>query len=140
MLFRSIDVILGMNWLSKYRGVIDCAQRIITVKHPDGTEIVYRAPTQMIEEARAYEAVVVPDIQVVKEFPDVFQKVPGMPPDREIEFSIDLVPGTAPIYKRPYRMDAEKLAELKTQIQEQLEKGHIRPSTSPWGAPVIFVP
>ncbi|WVZ57271.1 hypothetical protein U9M48_007676 [Paspalum notatum var. saurae] len=63
-----------------------------------------------------------------------------MPPDREIEFVIDLIPGTAPIYKRPYRMDANQLAELKEQIQELLDKGYIRPSTSPWGAPVIFVP
>jgi hypothetical protein len=59
-----------------------------------------------------------------------------MPPDREI----DLVPGTAPIYKRPYRMDANQLAELKDQIQDLLDKGYIRPSSSPWGAPVIFVP
>lgn len=63
-----------------------------------------------------------------------------MPPDREIEFSIDLALGTAPIYKRPYRMDANQLAELKDQIQELLEKGYIRPSTSPWRAPIIFVP
>ena len=63
-----------------------------------------------------------------------------MPPDREIEFVIELVPGTAPIYKRPYRMDANQLAELKDQIQDLLDKGYIRPSTSPWGAPVIFVP
>lgn len=63
-----------------------------------------------------------------------------MPPDREIEFVIDLVPGTAPIYKRPYRMDAQQLVELKEHIQELLDKGYIRPSSSPWGAPVIFVP
>ncbi|WVZ74548.1 LOW QUALITY PROTEIN: hypothetical protein U9M48_022716, partial [Paspalum notatum var. saurae] len=81
------------------------------------------------------------EIKVVNEFPDVFpEELPGMPPDREIEFVIDLIPDTAPIYKRPYRMDANQLAELKEQIQELLDKGYIRPSTSPWGAPVIFVP
>jgi hypothetical protein len=62
-----------------------------------------------------------------------------MPPDHEIEFVIELVPGTAPIFKRPYRMAANQLAEFKEQLQELLDKGYIRPSASPWGAPVIFV-
>jgi hypothetical protein len=62
-----------------------------------------------------------------------------MPPDREIEFVIELVPGTAPIFKRPYRMGVNQLAELKEQLQELLDKGYIHPSASPWGAPVIFV-
>jgi hypothetical protein len=63
-----------------------------------------------------------------------------MPPDHEIEFVIELVPGTAPIFKKPYRMVANQLAELKEQLQELLDKRYIRPSASPWGAPVIFVP
>jgi hypothetical protein len=63
-----------------------------------------------------------------------------MPPDREIEFVIKLVPGTTPIFKIPYRMAANQLAELKEQLQELLDKGYICPSASPWGAPVIFVP
>jgi hypothetical protein len=63
-----------------------------------------------------------------------------MPPDREIEFVIELVHGTAPIFKRPYRMTANQLAELKEQLKELLDKGYIHPSVSPWGAPVIFVP
>jgi len=62
-----------------------------------------------------------------------------MPPDRDIEFRIDLLPGTAPISTRPYRMDVKNLSELKKQIEELLAKGFIRPSSSPWGAPVIFV-
>jgi hypothetical protein len=71
---------------------------------------------------------------------DVFpEELPGMPPDREIEFVIDLVSGTAPIFRRPYRMTANQLAELKEQLQELLDKGYIYPSASPWGAPVIFV-
>jgi hypothetical protein len=64
----------------------------------------------------------------------------GMPPDHEIEFLVELVPGTALIFKRPYRMAANQLAELKEQLQELLDKGYICPSASPWGAPVIFVP
>jgi hypothetical protein len=80
------------------------------------------------------------DIKVVNELPDVFpEDMPGMPPDRDIEFSIDLIPGTAPISKRPYRMDVKDLAKLKKQIEELLSKGFIRPSSSPWGAPTLFV-
>nr|AAX92958.1 retrotransposon protein, putative, Ty3-gypsy sub-class [Oryza sativa Japonica Group]ABA92829.1 retrotransposon protein, putative, Ty3-gypsy subclass [Oryza sativa Japonica Group] len=77
---------------------------------------------------------------VVKRFPDVFpEDLPGMPPDRDIEFIIDLIPGTAPISKRPYRMPVNELEELKKQIRELQEKGFVRPSSSPWGAPVLFV-
>ncbi|KAH9657944.1 Endonuclease [Citrus sinensis] len=80
------------------------------------------------------------DIPVVQEFPDVFpNELPGMPPNREIEFSIDLVPGTAPISIAPYRMAPAELKELKIQLQELVYKGFIRPSVSPWGAPVLFV-
>jgi hypothetical protein len=80
------------------------------------------------------------NIKVVCEYPDVFSKeLPGMPPDRDIEFSFEFLPGTAPISKRPYRMDVKDLVELKKQIEKLLEKGFIRPSSSPWGAPVLFV-
>ena len=75
----------------------------------------------------------------MQEFLEVFQEVPGLPPDREIEFAIELVPGTAPISKAPYRMAPAELAELKKQLQELLDKGLIQPSVSPWGAPVLFV-
>jgi hypothetical protein len=77
---------------------------------------------------------------VVCEYPDVFlDELPGMPPDRDIEFVIDLLPGTAPIAKRPYRMATKEQAELKKQIDELLEKGFIRPSSSPWVASALFV-
>ena len=80
------------------------------------------------------------DIPVVREFPDVFpEDLPGIPIDREIEFSIDLLPGTSPISKAPYRMAPTELKELKEQLQELLDKGFIRPSASPWGAPVLFM-
>jgi hypothetical protein len=81
------------------------------------------------------------DIRTASEYPDVFlEELPGMPPDCEIEFVIEVVPGTAPIFKRPYRMAANQLAKLKEQLQELLDKRYIRPSASPWGAPIIFVP
>jgi hypothetical protein len=83
---------------------------------------------------------VLEDIKVVNEYPDVFpDDLPCMPLDRDIEFSIELLPGTAPISKRSYRMDVKDLAELNKQIDELSSKGFIRPSSSPWGAPTLFV-
>ena len=74
------------------------------------------------------------------EYADVFpDDLPGMPPDRDIEFVIELQPGTAPISKRSYRMPPNELAELKVQLQDLLDKGFIRPSSSPWGCPALFV-
>jgi hypothetical protein len=81
------------------------------------------------------------DIRAVSEYPDVFlEELQGIPPDRDIEFVIELVHGTAPIFKRPYRMAANQLADLMEELQELLDKGYIRPSASTWGAPIIFVP
>jgi hypothetical protein len=86
------------------------------------------------------KAIALEDIRVVQEYPDVFpEELPGMPPDRDIEFVIELLPGTPPISKRPYRMPINELAELKKQIVELQSNGFIRPSSSPWGAPVLFV-
>ncbi|KAK1607808.1 hypothetical protein QYE76_031481 [Lolium multiflorum] len=80
------------------------------------------------------------DIPIVNEFQDVFPKeLPGMPPDREIEFTIDLIPGTAPIAKAPYKMGPKELKELKEQLDDLEQKGFIQESISPWGSPVIFV-
>jgi hypothetical protein len=77
---------------------------------------------------------------VIREYLDVFpDDLPGLPPDREVSFVINLVPGTVPIAKRPTRMSSSELVELKKQLDELLEKGFIRPSVSPWGAPVLFV-
>ncbi|KAH0702090.1 hypothetical protein KY285_016368 [Solanum tuberosum] len=86
------------------------------------------------------EALSIGSIPVVSEFSEVFPSdLPGMPPDRDIDFCIDLEPGTLPISILPYRMAPAELRELKAQIQELLDKGFIRPSASPWGAPVLFV-
>jgi hypothetical protein len=91
---------------------------------------------------QVFEAIVqeMQDIPVVCEFPDVFPKyLPGLPPERDVEFVIELKPGTSPISRKLYRMPPNELAELKTQLQDLLEKGFIRPSSSPWGCPAIFV-
>jgi hypothetical protein len=80
------------------------------------------------------------EILIIQEYPDVFlDEQPGMPSDRAIEFKIELQPGMAPISKRPYQMLPNKLVELKIQLQELLDKGYIRPSSSPWGCPALFV-
>ncbi|XP_074271319.1 uncharacterized protein LOC141595254 [Silene latifolia] len=80
------------------------------------------------------------DVLVVCEYPDVFpDELPGIPPERDVEFSIDLVPGTGPIAKAPYRMAPSELKELRIQLDDLIEKGFIRPSASPWGSPVLFV-
>ena len=77
---------------------------------------------------------------MVNEFSDVFpEDLPGLPPEREVEFGIDVIPGTQPISIPPYRMAPAELRESKEQLKDLLEKGFIRPSISPWGAPVLFV-
>jgi hypothetical protein len=77
---------------------------------------------------------------VLQGFDDVFvEEIPELPPRRQIYFSIDLLPGSAPVSKAPYRMSVPELTELKIQIQELLDKGYIRPSVSTWGAPILFV-
>ena len=82
----------------------------------------------------------VSDIPTVNDFPDVFpEELPGLSPHREIEFAIDIVPGATPASITPHRMAPLELKELKLQLQELLEKGFIRSSVSPWGAPVLFV-
>jgi hypothetical protein len=91
---------------------------------------------------RVYEAIIpeIQDILAVCEFPDVFpEDLPGLPPERDVEFVIELKSGTAPISRRSYRMPPNELAELKKQLQDLLEKGFIRSSSSPWGCPAIFV-
>jgi hypothetical protein len=144
---KGIDMILGMNWLSKHKGMINCAKKAVRLTTSSGKEVECVAENLVTDKATSniivlnhLDAASTLDIRTFSEFPDVFtEELLGMPPDREIEFVIELVPGTAPIFKRPYRMAANQLAKLKEQLQELLDKGYIRPSASPWGAPVIFV-
>jgi hypothetical protein len=145
---KGIDVILGMDWLSKHKVLIDCAKKSIKLTTPGGKEMEFVVESVVTAKGVANHAKVnqldssqESELPVVNEFPDVFaEKLPGMPPDRDIEFVIKLKPGTTPIYKTPYRMATSELAELKEHIKELLEKEFIRPRSSPWGAPVIFVP
>nr|CAD40391.3 OSJNBa0004L19.10 [Oryza sativa Japonica Group] len=136
---KNLDVILGMNWLAQFQGVVDCARRTVTLYRGPEQPVVFFAPPTSVSSSELHQ-IGLSEIPIVREFGDVFpEELPGMPPKREIEFRIDLAPGTTPLYKRPYRMAANELAEVKKQLEELKEKGYIRPSTSPWGAPVIFV-
>jgi len=137
-----IDVILGLDWMKKYTTKIKCKEKMVVLTTPKGERIsvdvaVQAAPTATVNQL---DDDVDPQDVVVNELPDVFpDELPGMPPDRDIEFIIELLPGTAPIAKRPYRMGVNELEEIKKQIKELQDKGFIRPSSSPWGALVIFV-
>jgi hypothetical protein len=131
-----------MDWMAKYKGHIDSARRAITITSSDGREIrhVSSFPSSKARCKKSTADSTVDQIPVVCEYADVFpEELPGMPPDRDIEFIIELVPGTAPIAQRPYWMNPEELVELKRQLDDMLRKGLIRPSASPWGSPVIFV-
>jgi hypothetical protein len=138
----SVDIILGTDWLSRYQAVLDIAARAIEIHSPTCGETTLYLPNQGCIRSCAFTMIesLVEKILVVCDYPDVFlNELPGMPPDRDIEFAIELQPGTAPISKRPYRMPPAELAELKKQLQELLDKGFIHPSTSPWGCPALFV-
>jgi hypothetical protein len=137
-----------MDWLSKHNVLIDCAKKSIKLTTPDGKELEYVVEHVVTVKGVANHAKLDqldvsqgPMMPMVNEFLNVFpEEFLGMPPDRDIEFVIDLIPGTVPIYKSPYRMATPQLAELKEHIKELLEKGFIHPRSSPWGAPMIFVP
>jgi hypothetical protein len=139
--FKDIDIILGMDWLRKYDGVIQCEKRTVRLTKEDGIIVEFVAATQSNQTSmlNRTKATTLEEIRVVQEYPDVFpEDFLGMPPDRDIEFLIVLLPGTPPISKRPYRMPVNELVELKKQIAELQAKGFIHPSSSPWGAPVLF--
>jgi hypothetical protein len=108
----------------------------------DGTSVEFVPLEQSCpnDKLNQTKAIALEDIRVVQDYPDTFpEELPGMPPDHNIEFLIELLPGTPPISKRPYRMPVNELVELKKQLAKLQTKGFIRPSSSPWGAPVLFV-
>ena len=162
--FKEFDVILGMDWLSRHQAIVDCRMKRVTLRTPNEDEVIFisersnhlsnvifvaTARTMVRKGCEAYLAYVidtvkarpsVSDIPTVSDFLDVFpDELPELPPHREIEFAIDVVTGATPASITPYRMAPLELNELKLQLQELLEKGFIRQSVSPWGAPVIFV-
>jgi hypothetical protein len=140
---QDIDVILGMNWLAQHKPILNTNLRTVKLSYGQ-EEVLLTIPVAIPAKpiGRVYEAIIpeIQDIPVVCEFPDVFpEDLPGLPLERNVEFVIELKPSTNPISRRSYRMPPDELAELKTQLQDLLEKGFIRPSSSPWGCPTIFV-
>ncbi|KAL5577635.1 hypothetical protein UlMin_019334 [Ulmus minor] len=159
------DVILGMDFLGEYGASIDCKARIVRFNPCDQEPFDFHGERKTCQKvflsaieakkmlARGCEGYLasildttkeererIEDVPVVKEFIDVFpEELPGLPPDRAITFEINVTPGTAPISKAPYRMAPVELKELQVQLQELLDKGFVRSSYSPWGAPVLFV-
>ncbi|GKE53884.1 putative reverse transcriptase domain-containing protein [Tanacetum coccineum] len=167
----SFDVIIGMDWLSKYHAVIDCAEKIVRIPWENETLIVHGDRSNqgngtrlnMISCTKTHKYLLkghnvflahvttketedksrekrLEDVPIVQEFPEVFpEDFPGLPPIRQVEFQIDLMPGAAPIARAPYRLAPYEMKELSEQLQELSDKGFIRPNSSPWGAPILFV-
>ncbi|CAN6462677.1 unnamed protein product [Victoria cruziana] len=159
------DIILGMDWLMQHGVQINYKRKEIIINRGSGQPIMfkaqeYEAETSIninnlrgIDQVKRTDPIFViwwstedipklniDQIPVVCEYPDVFpDELPGLPPARELEFTIELILGTHPISKAPYRMAPAELAELKRQLQELIDRGFIRPSVSPWGASVLFV-
>ncbi|GKB73177.1 putative reverse transcriptase domain-containing protein [Tanacetum coccineum] len=165
----SFDVIIGMDWLAKYHALIVCDEEVVRIPYGDEVLIIrgddydggsklniisYTKTQKYIQKGcQVYLAQVtskkvedkseekrLEDVPIVREFLEVFpEDLPGLPPAQKVEFQIDLVPGAAPIAQAPYRLAPAEMQELSTQLQELSDRGFIRPSSSPWRAPVLFV-
>ncbi|KAD4385909.1 hypothetical protein E3N88_26078 [Mikania micrantha] len=163
MMLGEFDVVVGMDWLSLNQANIVCNRKVVQLISPSGKELSIQGERRcgavlcslakvmkyMNNGGKSFLAYVVDvdkevkkleDVTIVRDFPDVFpDDLPGVPPERDVEFRIDLIPGAKPIAKTPYRLAPTEMQELMTQLQDLLDKGFIRPSISPWGAPVLFV-
>ncbi|GJQ91269.1 putative reverse transcriptase domain-containing protein [Tanacetum coccineum] len=167
----SFDVIIGMDWLTKYLAVIVCDEKIICIpfgdeilivrgngsnnRHESRLNIISCTKTQkyLLKGCNVFLAHVttkkakdkseeerLEDVPIIQDFPEVFlEDFSGIPPTRQVEFQIDLIAGAAPIAPAPYRLAPSEMKELSDQLQELFDKGFIRPSSSPWGAPILFV-
>ncbi|GJT94932.1 putative reverse transcriptase domain-containing protein [Tanacetum coccineum] len=129
----SFDVIIGMDWLSMYHAIIDCAEKIVR-HHVFLAHVITKKTEDKSGEKR------LEDVPIVRDFPKVFSKdLSGLSPTREVEFQIDLMFDAAPVARVRYRLAPSEMKELSEQLRELSDKGFIRPNSSPWGAPVLFV-
>nr|GEW09703.1 putative reverse transcriptase domain-containing protein [Tanacetum cinerariifolium] len=167
----SFDVIIGMDWLSRYKAVIVCADKIFRIPwgrenlifHGDGSNQEHEARLNIIscvkikkymlkgcqvflahvttkEEKGKSEKKRLENVKIIRDFPEVFpEDLPGLPPTRQVVFQIDLIPGAASVVWTPYRLAPVEMKELSEQLKELSDKGFIRPSSLPWGAPVLFI-
>jgi hypothetical protein len=139
---QGIDVILGMSWTKMHKAILDIAGCLVHLDTLVYGKVILHLPVISRIKASLHHVVEqkLEDIHVVREFLNVFpDDLPRMPPERAIEFKIELQHGTAPVAKAPYTMSPMEMKELKIQLQGMLDKGYIRPSTLPWGCSVLFV-
>jgi hypothetical protein len=131
---QGIDMILGMNWMKRHRTLLDTAARTVHLDSPEHVSATLQLALTMVTSAVVHHTATqnLEDIPVACEFPDVFpEDMSGMPPDRGVEFLIELQPDMAPISRRSYKITPKELVELKVQLNELLDKGYIRLSSSP---------
>ncbi|XP_024965905.1 uncharacterized protein LOC112506107 [Cynara cardunculus var. scolymus] len=160
---HNFAVVIGMDWLTKNRAKIICSRRMIQIPMENGEFLYVYGEQRVIDlklisvlKARHYltkgyssflayvldsikemKEKTLDNVPIVRDYPDVFlEDLPGLPPDRQVEFRIDLIPGAAPIAKTPYHLAPPEMKEMMKQLQELLDKDFIRPSTSPWGGPL----
>nr|GEW11704.1 putative reverse transcriptase domain-containing protein [Tanacetum cinerariifolium] len=165
----NFDVIIDIDWLAKYHALIVCDEKVVRIPYGDEVLIirgdncndrsklniisctktqkyiqkgcqVYLAQVTSKKAKDKLEEKRLEDVPIIQEFSQVFlEDLPGFPPARQVEFQINLVLGAAPIARAPYQLAPAEMQELSTQLEELSERGFIRPSSSPWGAPVLFV-
>jgi hypothetical protein len=160
----SYDCLIGVDWLEKHHVGLDCYNKTITCLDEEGKQgkiqgilraVVVRDLSTMqlkkcfrkgchifaahMEDATKDKVEIIEYHLVLRDFKDIFREIPGFPPKRDIDFSIDLMSGASLVSKTPYRMGKTELKELQMQLEELLKKGYILPSVSPWGAPILFV-
>ncbi|KAI3709136.1 hypothetical protein L2E82_38895 [Cichorium intybus] len=161
---KYFDIVIGMDWLGANDAKISCGKKIVPIKNPDRSKVYvygdkHNHIPSLISAVKTRKCLLkgcysflgyvmtnekqkksIHDIEVVRDYPEVFpDDLPGLPPERQVEFRIDLIPGATPIARAPYRLAPTEMRELMSQLQEFLDKGFIRPSSSLWGAPVLFV-
>nr|GEY38913.1 hypothetical protein [Tanacetum cinerariifolium] len=140
----SFNVIIGMDWLSNHKAKIICHEKVVRIPLLDGKVLRVlgersKGKARFLMSAKS-SGKNLEEIVVVRDFPKVFpDDLSGLPLVQEIEFRIELIPGATPVVKSPYRLAPSKSEELSGQLKELKDKGFIRPSSSPWGAPVLFV-
>ncbi|GJT08939.1 putative reverse transcriptase domain-containing protein [Tanacetum coccineum] len=142
----SFDAIIGMDWLSKYQAVIECAEKIVRIPWGNETLIIHgdgsnqgNATRLNIISCTKMQKYMLKGFPIFLAYVTKKEDLLGLPPTRQLEFQIDLVPSAAPVARAPYRLAPSEMKELLEQLQELSDKGFIRPSYSPWGAPVLFV-
>ncbi|GJU49718.1 reverse transcriptase domain-containing protein [Tanacetum coccineum] len=141
----SFDIIIGMDWMAEHRVEVMCYEKYIRVPYGNDMLIVQGERSGVKNESRLEEETKIPkrrieDVPVVRDFPEVFpEEFLGLPPTRQVEFHIELIPGAAPVTRAPYRLAPVEMKELAEQLKELFDKGFIRLSSSPWGAPILFV-